>query len=143
MIERTSIRTALAVGALVCIAQLIFTRFKRRKAQPAKRTDRSSKRKPEARRKTRSIVELAGSVKSPVFGVSVEEMNSRRENPAQARLLRLAAQVWDDAADASAWLSTPHRGLGGKMPIEAAMTDAGAQRVEAILWRRHMELRHE
>lgn len=51
-------------------------------------------------------------------------------------LLRLAAQVWDDAADADTWMHRPHPELGGKKPYDTATTDsAGAERVEAILGR--------
>jgi hypothetical protein len=51
-------------------------------------------------------------------------------------LLRLATQVWDDAADAEAWMRSAHPELGGKSPYETAATDAaGAERVEAILGR--------
>ena len=32
-------------------------------------------------------------------------------------------------------MSTPQIELGGRTPIQAAMTDSGAERVEAILWR--------
>ncbi|MGF6658188.1 hypothetical protein OKW34_008778 [Paraburkholderia youngii] len=87
--------------------------------------------------KNRSIEELAGSVKSWVTGVSVDEMKAWRDKPIQAwRLLRLATQVWDDAADADAWMHHPHPELGGKTPYEAAATDAaGAALVETLLGR--------
>ncbi|MGF6289651.1 antitoxin Xre/MbcA/ParS toxin-binding domain-containing protein [Paraburkholderia youngii] len=56
--------------------------------------------------------------------------------PLAARLLHLATHVWDDAADADAWMRCPHPELGGKTPYEAAVTDAvGAEQVEAILGR--------
>lgn len=87
------------------------------------------------RAKTRSIVELAGSVKSAISDVSIEDMNPRRQGPSLAWLKHLAKNVWDDATYASAWMSTSHGELDGKTPIEMAMTDAGAERVEAILWR--------
>ncbi|MEM5295420.1 MbcA/ParS/Xre antitoxin family protein [Burkholderia sp. JPY481] len=87
--------------------------------------------------KTRSIKELTGSVKSSVTGVSVDEMKAWRDKPIRAwRLLRLATQVWDDAADADAWMHHPHPELGGKTPYEAAATDAaGAALVETLLGR--------
>jgi hypothetical protein len=83
----------------------------------------------------RSILELAGSVESPIRGVSIEDMNPWRQGPSLAWLFRLAQDVWDDASDAWSWMSTPHFELGGKTPIEAATTRAGAERVEDILWR--------
>jgi hypothetical protein len=91
---------------------------------------------PRARRKVkpRSIVELAGSLKSPVRGVSIADMNPW-QGPSLAWLFHLAHDVWDDASDAWAWMSTPHLELGGRTPIEAATTSAGAERVEDILRR--------
>ncbi|MEX3639672.1 MULTISPECIES: antitoxin Xre/MbcA/ParS toxin-binding domain-containing protein [unclassified Paraburkholderia] len=52
-----------------------------------------------------------------------------------ARLLRFATLVWDDAADADAWMRCPHPELGGTTPYEAAADPAGAAQVEAILGR--------
>ncbi|WP_063744664.1 MbcA/ParS/Xre antitoxin family protein [Paraburkholderia oxyphila] len=88
-------------------------------------------------KKTSSIADLAGCVKPSVTGVSVDDMNAWREKPSLAwRLLRLATHVWDDAADADAWMHHPHPELGGKTPYDAATTDSdGAERVEAILGR--------
>lgn len=84
----------------------------------------------------RSILKLAGSVKSAISGVSIEDMKSWRQGPSLARLLRLAQHVWSDSRDAAAWMSNAQIALGGKTPIQAVMTDSGAERVEAILWRR-------
>ncbi|HKR40310.1 MAG TPA: MbcA/ParS/Xre antitoxin family protein [Paraburkholderia sp.] len=88
-------------------------------------------------KKTKSIRELAGSVKSPVSGVSVDDMKAWREIPPLTwRLLSLATYVWDDATDADTWMRSPHPELGGRTPYEAAATDAvGAELVEAILGR--------
>ncbi|WP_374728916.1 antitoxin Xre/MbcA/ParS toxin-binding domain-containing protein [Caballeronia concitans] len=63
-------------------------------------------------------------------------MKSWRQGPSLARLLRLAQHVWSDSRDAAAWMSNAQIALGGKTPIQAVMTDSGAERVEAILWRR-------
>lgn len=51
-----------------------------------------------------------------------------------ARVIATAEQVWDDADDARAFLSTGHPMLGGKRPIEVALTELGARRVEHLLW---------
>jgi hypothetical protein len=111
----------------------------RARTKPANRVDGerdlAASRKRTTRRKTRSIVELAGSVDSSIRGVSIEDMNPWRQGPSLAWLFRLAKDVWDDRSDAWAWMSTPHFELGGKTPIEAATTRAGAERVEDILWR--------
>jgi len=91
----------------------------------------------ENRKKTKSIMALAGFVEAPVSGVSVDDMKAWRDIPAPAwRLLRLATYVWDDAVDADTWMRSPHPELGGRTPYEAAATDAaGAESVEAILGR--------
>ena len=51
-----------------------------------------------------------------------------------ARVIATAEQVWDHADDARAFLSTGHAMLGGKRPIEVALTELGARRVETLLW---------
>ena len=140
MIERTWVRTAIAVGAVAWVAHLMLLRSGRmrvvRKTNGVRGEERIAATKERIpRHKIWSISELAGSLKSPFSGVSIEDMNPWRQSPSLAWLLSLAKHVWDDAADASAWMSTPHFELDGKTPIQAAMTDAGAERVEALLWR--------
>jgi putative toxin-antitoxin system antitoxin component (TIGR02293 family) len=51
-----------------------------------------------------------------------------------ARVIATAEQVWDSGDDARAFLSTSHAMLGGKRPIEVALTELGARRVEHLLW---------
>ena len=51
-----------------------------------------------------------------------------------ARVVATAEHVWDSAVDARAFLSTAHPMLGGKRPIEVALTELGARRVESLLW---------
>ena len=51
-----------------------------------------------------------------------------------ARVIATAEHVWDSADDARAFLSTGHAMLGGKRPIEVALTELGARRVESLLW---------
>ena len=51
-----------------------------------------------------------------------------------ARVIATAEHVWDNADDARAFLSTGHAMLGGKRPIEVALTELGARRVENLLW---------
>lgn len=50
-----------------------------------------------------------------------------------ARALADAEYVLDDRDEARQWMSAPHRELNGKTPIEAARTEIGARRVEAVL----------
>jgi putative toxin-antitoxin system antitoxin component (TIGR02293 family) len=51
-----------------------------------------------------------------------------------ARVIATAEHVWNNADDARAFLSTGHAMLGGKRPIEVALTELGARRVENLLW---------
>jgi putative toxin-antitoxin system antitoxin component (TIGR02293 family) len=52
-----------------------------------------------------------------------------------ARVYATAAYVWDDPADARAFLATPHPLLEGRAPLEVALTELGARRVEELLWK--------
>ena len=51
-----------------------------------------------------------------------------------ARVIATAEQVWDSPEDARVFLCTGHAMLGGKRPIEVALTELGARRVEHLLW---------
>ncbi len=52
-----------------------------------------------------------------------------------ARVIAAAEYVWDDKYDARAWLVRPHAELGGASPLESALTELGARRVEVLLER--------
>jgi putative toxin-antitoxin system antitoxin component (TIGR02293 family) len=52
-----------------------------------------------------------------------------------ARVIALAEMLWDDDSDAKRFLATPHPELGGRKPIEAALTDLGARQVEDVVMR--------
>lgn len=52
-----------------------------------------------------------------------------------ARIFATANFVWDDEDDARAFLNTAHPLLGGSKPLDVAMTELGARRVEELLWR--------
>ncbi|MBM4220030.1 MAG: DUF2384 domain-containing protein [Gammaproteobacteria bacterium] len=52
-----------------------------------------------------------------------------------ARVIALAELLWDDEADAKRFLAAPHPELGGKKPIEAALTELGARQVEDVVMR--------
>jgi putative toxin-antitoxin system antitoxin component (TIGR02293 family) len=51
-----------------------------------------------------------------------------------ARVIATAEHVWDNVNDARAFLSTGHAMLGDKRPIEVALTELGARRVENLRW---------
>lgn len=50
-----------------------------------------------------------------------------------ARVIAAAEHVWDDREDAREWLTRPHPELAGRTPLESAMTELGARRVEELL----------
>src|ERR1700689_2442650 len=50
-----------------------------------------------------------------------------------ARVVVNAEYVWENREDARRFLTTAHPALGGKTPIDAAMTELGARQVEEIL----------
>lgn len=51
------------------------------------------------------------------------------------RLFEHARTVFDDDADARAWLSTPNAALSGRAPLSLLDTDTDARLVEAVLTR--------
>ena len=50
-----------------------------------------------------------------------------------ARVIAAAEMVWEDREDAREWLTQPHPELSGRTPIESALTELGARRVEQVL----------
>ncbi|WP_321800576.1 MbcA/ParS/Xre antitoxin family protein [Caballeronia sp. J97] len=50
------------------------------------------------------------------------------------RIMALAGEVFESPAIADRFLRSAHPLLSGSTPLEAAMTAAGAKRVERILW---------
>jgi putative toxin-antitoxin system antitoxin component (TIGR02293 family) len=52
-----------------------------------------------------------------------------------ARVIALAEDVWQDRAQTRRFLTTPHPEIGGKTPLEAAMTELGARQAEAVMAR--------
>ena len=51
-----------------------------------------------------------------------------------ARVAATAREIWNgDEEAAREWLRTPHKELGGIAPIQAALTELGARRVEKVL----------
>jgi putative toxin-antitoxin system antitoxin component (TIGR02293 family) len=51
-----------------------------------------------------------------------------------ARVFATALHVWDDEDDAREFLNTPHPLLAERSPLDVAMTELGARRVEELLW---------
>lgn len=55
-----------------------------------------------------------------------------------ARVIATAEQVWGSIDDTRVFLATAHAMRGGKRPIDLAMTEPGARRVENLLGRTSM-----
>jgi putative toxin-antitoxin system antitoxin component (TIGR02293 family) len=51
-----------------------------------------------------------------------------------ARVIATAEYVWDDREEARRFLTTPHPELRDRRPLDAALTELGARRVEEMLW---------
>lgn len=52
-----------------------------------------------------------------------------------ARVVAAAEFAWDDREQAREWLSTEHPELDGRTPLQSAMSELGARRVENLLER--------
>lgn len=50
-----------------------------------------------------------------------------------ARVIAAAEHAWDNQEDSREWLTKPHPELGMRSPLESAMTELGARRVEDLL----------
>jgi putative toxin-antitoxin system antitoxin component (TIGR02293 family) len=50
-----------------------------------------------------------------------------------ARVIAAAEYAWNDREDAREWLTKPHPELSKRTPLESAMTELGARRVEDLL----------
>jgi putative toxin-antitoxin system antitoxin component (TIGR02293 family) len=52
-----------------------------------------------------------------------------------ARVVAMAEEVWQDRDQARRFLTTPHAELGGKTPLDAALTELGARLAEEVMSR--------
>jgi putative toxin-antitoxin system antitoxin component (TIGR02293 family) len=52
-----------------------------------------------------------------------------------ARAIAMAEDVWQDREQTRRFLTTSHPEIGGKTPLEAAMTELGARQAEAVMAR--------
>jgi len=52
-----------------------------------------------------------------------------------ARVVAIAENVWHDREQARRFLTTPHPEIGGKTPVEAALTELGARQAEEVMAR--------
>jgi putative toxin-antitoxin system antitoxin component (TIGR02293 family) len=52
-----------------------------------------------------------------------------------ARVVAIAEDVWQDREQARRFLTTPHPEIGGKSPLDAALTELGARQAEEVMAR--------
>jgi putative toxin-antitoxin system antitoxin component (TIGR02293 family) len=52
-----------------------------------------------------------------------------------ARVFAMAEAIWQDETEARRFMRTPHPELGGRTPLDVAMTEIGARQVEEVLER--------
>ena len=52
-----------------------------------------------------------------------------------ARVVAMAEDVWEDREQARRFLTTPHPEIGGRTPLDAALTELGARQAEEIMAR--------
>lgn len=52
-----------------------------------------------------------------------------------ARVIATAEEVWQDREQARRFLTTPHAEIGGKTPLNAALTELGARQAEEVMAR--------
>jgi len=71
-------------------------------------------------------------------GILSPEESERLER--MARVTALAEHVLESQADAQQFLTSPHPLLEGRAPIDVAVSDLGARRVEDVLWRLEFSL---
>src|SRR5439155_6503150 len=52
-----------------------------------------------------------------------------------ARVIATAEEIWQDREQAKRFLTTPHPEIGGKTPLNAALTELGARQAEEVMAR--------
>jgi len=94
---------------------------------------------------TRALADPAGR-RRLLYGIVPEATYKRRRvlSPQEserterlARVVATAEYVWDDPDAARRFLSEPHTLLEGRAPLDVALSELGARRVEDLLWRLH------
>jgi putative toxin-antitoxin system antitoxin component (TIGR02293 family) len=52
-----------------------------------------------------------------------------------ARVIAMAEDIWQDRERTTRFLTTPHAEIGGKTPLDAALTELGARQAEEVMSR--------
>jgi putative toxin-antitoxin system antitoxin component (TIGR02293 family) len=93
----------------------------------------------------RRVYEDAGEQRAIMQRIVPEATYKRRRDrlsPAEserterlARVVAMAEDVWQDREDARRFLTTPHPEMGGRTPLDAALTELGARQAEEVMVR--------
>jgi putative toxin-antitoxin system antitoxin component (TIGR02293 family) len=93
----------------------------------------------------RRVFTDAGEQRAIMYRIVPEATYKRRRerlSPAEserterlARVVAMAEEVWQDREEARRFLTTPHAELGGKSPLDAALTELGARQAEEVMAR--------
>ena len=67
---------------------------------------------------------------NPILKIAVADRLERFN-----RIAEQASELFEDEAETKRWLSAPKTALSGETPLQALATDAGAKKVEAMLYR--------
>ncbi len=67
---------------------------------------------------------------NPVLKIAVADRLERFN-----RIIKLALELFEDEDETKRWLSTPKAALSRETPLQALTTDAGAKKVEEMLYR--------
>ena len=67
---------------------------------------------------------------NPVLKIAVVDRLERFN-----RIIKLALELFEDETETKRWLSTPKNLLSGETPLVALATDAGAKKVEEMIYR--------
>lgn len=94
------------------------------------------------RRTAERVYQSAGDARRVMFRIVPEATFKRRTRLSAteserterlARVIAAAEHAWNDQEDAREWLTKTHPELGKRTPIESAMSELGARRVEDLL----------
>jgi len=69
------------------------------------------------------------------ISIQTERSQESERTERLARVVATADYVWDDTDAARRFLHEPHPMLEGRAPLDLALSELGARRVEDLLWR--------
>ena len=85
----------------------------------------------------RRVFSDAGEQRAMMHRIVPEATYKRRRERTErlARVVATAEDVWQSREQARRFLTTPHPEIGGKTPLDAALTELGARQAEEVMAR--------